>query len=145
MSYQLATGSSILRLADSATIPTDPRNSDYQTYLQWLAAGNTPLPAVTPPTPIPPPDYQLLYDRILGSDIYQLIRTAAASSTQLALACLEFIAAMGDAKAGRPNVAALNACITNLLLLANLTPEQKDTLRGFISEANLKSVYIIPE
>lgn len=35
----------VLRIADSAMIPFDPANRDYQEYLQWLAAGNTPLPA----------------------------------------------------------------------------------------------------
>lgn len=36
---------SILRVADGAAIPTDPANTDYQQYLAWLEAGNTPLPA----------------------------------------------------------------------------------------------------
>ena len=27
------------------SIPADPDNTDYQTYLKWLADGNTPLPA----------------------------------------------------------------------------------------------------
>lgn len=27
------------------TIPFDPDNTDYQTYLKWVAEGNTPLPA----------------------------------------------------------------------------------------------------
>ncbi len=28
-----------------ACIPFDPANTDYQEYLKWVEAGNTPLPA----------------------------------------------------------------------------------------------------
>ena len=37
--------SCIKRIADNATIPFDPANTDYQAYLKWLAEGNQPLPA----------------------------------------------------------------------------------------------------
>ena len=36
---------SVKRLTDSAFIPFDNANVDYQKYLAWLEAGNTPTPA----------------------------------------------------------------------------------------------------
>jgi hypothetical protein len=33
---------SIIRLSDNALIPLDQANTDYQEYLKWLDAGNTP-------------------------------------------------------------------------------------------------------
>lgn len=38
----------VIKFEDSGvtlSIPFDPANSDYQTYLKWLEEGNEPLPA----------------------------------------------------------------------------------------------------
>ena len=53
MTYQLTTGTAILRTSDGAFIPPDPANVDFAAYLAWVAAGNTPDPAPTPEPPVP--------------------------------------------------------------------------------------------
>jgi hypothetical protein len=35
----------VIRLDGHLFVPFDPDNTDYQAYLEWLAEGNTPLPA----------------------------------------------------------------------------------------------------
>lgn len=48
-SYKLQKdGIGVIRLDDMASVPADPRNRDWQEYQEWLAKGNTPLPAYTP-------------------------------------------------------------------------------------------------
>jgi hypothetical protein len=48
MTYQLTATAIILRLDDMVSIPPDPANTDYQAYLEWVAAGNEPEPAPAP-------------------------------------------------------------------------------------------------
>ena len=35
----------VIRTTDGACIPFDPANTDYQAYLKWVEAGNTPQAA----------------------------------------------------------------------------------------------------
>lgn len=51
MAYKLMGGNLVQRLADGTIIPFAQGNRDYQAYLVWLDAGNTPTPADPPPAP----------------------------------------------------------------------------------------------
>lgn len=48
--YQLALEGGVIRLEDAAWIPPDPAHPDYRRFMDWVAAGNQPLP------PDPPQD-----------------------------------------------------------------------------------------
>jgi hypothetical protein len=49
LTYQLVNDSQgnlmCVNRSDGWSIPLDPANTDYQAYLKWLEAGNTPQPA----------------------------------------------------------------------------------------------------
>ena len=51
--YKLTQSTLIVRLTDTAYIPADPANTDYQQFQQWLSEGNTPEPADPLPAPAP--------------------------------------------------------------------------------------------
>ena len=51
--YKLTATTGVIRSKDSAFIPADPANRDYEEYLQWVEDGGVPDPYVPPP-PVPP-------------------------------------------------------------------------------------------
>ena len=82
-------------------------------------------------------NYRGFYDGLIAGAAYQAIRTQAASSLPLVVACTEFIAAMSDAKAGSPNLPALQACIDAVLAAATLTDEQLNEIYTHLNAAGL--------
>lgn len=53
MSYRLLDDGGVLRYSDGASIPPTRENNDWREYLDWVAAGNVPDPAIPSDTGYP--------------------------------------------------------------------------------------------
>ena len=51
--YRLTETTTVIRLADGASIPADPENRDWRDYVEWLDGGGVPEPVVLPDPGIP--------------------------------------------------------------------------------------------
>ena len=139
--YQLTSGDTIIRLTDNAFIPSDPGNSDYRAYLDWLEEGNTPLPA--PPPPPPAPDYFAFWESLLQTSAYQSIRTQSASSLLMNTAATEFIALIGDAKMGRPIEPVIQLSILTVLSAGTFTEAELLEFQAALVAGNLDTIYTL--
>lgn len=90
-------------------------------------------------------DYKAFYSSLLTSAVYQAIRSKAVESLALTVACTEFIAAISDAKFGAPNEEALQACINNIVNIAELNTTQLLALEELIILTGLSGLYTLPE
>ena len=137
--YQLTTSNSIIRLSDGAFIPNDPGNRDFADYQAWLEAGNTPEPAPAPPPP--PPSYTAFWDALLASTVYGSIRTQSMASLPMNTLATEFIALLGDAKAGRPNEAAIQASMSAVFATGTFTTADAEEFTGALAAGSLDDIY----
>jgi hypothetical protein len=137
--YQLTTGTSIIRLSDGAFIPPDPGNRDFATYTAWLEAGNTPEPAPAPPPP--PPSYTAFWDALIANTVYASIRTQSMASLPMNTLATEFIALLGDAKAGRPNEAAIQASMSAVFATGTFTEADAEEFTAALAVGLLDDIY----
>ena len=109
---------------------------------------------VGPPIDLPDPatedtDWIKFYDNILITNVFQSIRMQALSSLPLTLSLVEFSAAVSDAKAGRPNLPAISAAISNVVATATLSLEELaelyDTAADALLPAELLQLLAPPE
>jgi hypothetical protein len=143
--YQLTESGSIRKELENGSVLFLPAESNgtaaWVEYQAWLDEGNTPLPAPEPPPP--GPDYLLFWDALLISPVYQEIRNQALTNPGVLVACTEFIAAISDAKAGRPNVPAIQACINNLLTAGSFTAEDLQAIGDLLVVGNLQDTFVL--
>ena len=94
--------------------------------------------------PLPRPDYVTFWDALLTSSVYSSIRTQSMTSLPINTLATEFIALIGDAKAGRPNEAAIQASISAIFGTGSrFTEEDINEFTEVLATGSLDSVYTL--
>lgn len=88
-------------------------------------------------------DYYAFWNALLVSNVYQTIRSQAIQSLNVNTCCTEFIAAIADAKAGKTNKNAVQACITLLMNALTLTTNETAELEQLLQAGRLDKVYTL--
>ena len=145
MIYSLNAFGSITRALDNgATLLLPPENNgtpEWRTYQAWLSEVNTQLPAPAPPAP--GPDYLAFWDALMVSTVYASIREQSFVSLPMNTLATEFIALIGDAKAGRANEAAIQQSMGAILATGTFTEEQLGELGDALVAGNLDGIYAL--
>jgi hypothetical protein len=124
MTYQLTSGDTIVRLSDNAFIPQAPGNRDYAEYLEWLEAGNEPLPAPEPPAP--GPDWRGFLAALRDTSVFQELRDQARADVGANALATELRIAMGEAALGLVDVDAIQVLLVELW--PSITEAQQNTI-----------------
>ena len=108
------------------------------TDAEWAEVSNPGIPPVNPP---PTPDYLAFWDALMGSTIYASIREQSFTSLMMNTLGTEFIALMGDAKAGRPNEAAIQQVMGAILQVGTFTEQHLSELQAALELSHLDGIY----
>jgi hypothetical protein len=88
-------------------------------------------------------DYLAFWDALMTSSVYGSIREQSFVSLQINTLATEFIALIGDAKAGRPNEAAIQASMSALLGTGNFGEDDLIELQAVLAAGKLDGIYTL--
>lgn len=144
MTYFLTVNESIAFVPAEGSIlvlpPEDNGTPEWRAYQEWLDAGNEPAPYI-PPSPAP--DYRAFWQGLMSSTVYGSIREQSMVSLPMNTLATEFIALLGDAKAGRPYEAAIQASMLAILSTGTFTAEQIGELQVVLETSHLDGIYVL--
>jgi len=95
------------------------------------------------PVPPPPPSYTAFWDALLASTVYGSIRTQSMASLPMNTLATEFIALLGDAKAGRPNEAAIQASMSAVFATGTFTTADAAEFTAALAAGHLDGIYTL--
>lgn len=144
MTYFLTVNESIAFVPAEGSIlvlpPEDNGTPEWRAYQEWLDAGNEPAPYI-PPSPAP--DYTAFWEGLMASSLYAAIREQSMVSLPMNTLGTEFIALLGDAKAGRPYEAAIQASMLAILSVGTFTEQHIAELQTALEAGHLDEVYTL--
>ena len=95
------------------------------------------------PVPPPPPSYTAFWDALIASTVYASIRTQSMTSLPMNTLATEFIALLGDAKAGRPNEAAIQASMSAVFATGTFTTADAEEFTEALAAGLLDDIYTL--
>jgi hypothetical protein len=111
----------------------------------WIKQGDgsfLPPPPLPPaPPPVQPPNYVAFWDALIASSVYASIRTQSMTSLPMNTLATEFIALIGDAKAGRANEAAIQASMSAVFATGTFTAADAEELTEALETGLLDDIY----
>jgi hypothetical protein len=126
--------------AGHIAVATDEAGIGY-TY----ANGTFTAPPEPPPGPTPPPQpsYIAFWDALIASAVYASIRTQSMASLPMNTLATEFIALLGDAKAGRANEAAIQASMSAVFATGIFTEDDAEEFTAALAAGYLDDTYTL--